>query len=333
MSQNQNQAPQEEATFIVSFVHGRKGIMALEKVIGRFAFPDSKFKPKFGQSWKVSIVGENKPKNTVYFLKGLELIAEAQSEETKIAKPNKQQRVASAAVIDDDIDHSSNWHQRLRAPGIFPMERAMAWLTPVNKPDMSTLAFSLAQRRLDEDEITAANKQDMLTNMDHMARVDRELKALEERLNSFDRYEHRLGEQFFDLTRIINYEKDQIKCDGAAYARLCGKLKHDSENSALRVQVETFKAQLDKRRAAYKDEANANIRLDAEWELADIKERLEHGHNADKKIVEEVHQLYLQKAALHRQHFQYEDALRQAVDALERRFYWLSRYSEIDAMH
>jgi hypothetical protein len=329
MSQNQNQAPQEEATFTVTFVHGKKGLMAFEKVLGRFAFPDSKFKPKLGQSWKVSIVGENKPKNTVYFLKGLELIAEAQLEETNIAKPNKQQRVAPVTANDDDIDLSSNWHQRLRAPGISPMERAAAWLTPVNKPDMSTLAFSLAQRRLDEDEITAANKRDMLTNMDHMARVDSELKALEEHLNGFSRCEHRLGEQFFDLTRIINYEKDQIKRDGAAYARLCGKLKHDGENSALKAQVETFKVQLDKRRAAYKDEANANIRLDAEWELADIKERLEHGHNADKKIVEEVHQLYLQKAALLHQHFQCEDALRQAVDALEWRFYRLSRYSEI----
>lgn len=301
------------ATFNVFFVQGRNGLITRDRVLKRVAFPDRKnpVQPQVGEAWRVSIAGEN-PSKTVYFLTCLERLEEAAPKALVEPKP----------VVKPVAKPTARPETKLRSPGIFPLERARAWLTPA-KADLTNLAFCLAQRRIAGDDLASHHQRRLEAGVSTLESIAAALNRVDDDLRRQCDDVAQLGQRLFtnqrELARL-EQEKAELSRRTLEYARLCKRVKAEPDNDVLKVEVDNYKAELDSRRALFNSQ-----RLAACTEKDQVANDIHWlWHDGDKEQVEVVRGLHEEQCKLWAERQTQEDNLRQAVEDLENRLQQLS---------
>jgi len=275
MSNSKIQTTQSSAKssplFTVKFVAANRGVQTEQRVNGRRAFPDrSGAQPKIGESWTVQVVGEN-PQQSVHFVKCLELVSAplvtAAASHLEVVEYQPAQPVQMRPPL----------MQVLRAPGNTLMARAIAWLSPTDAIDLSTLRFAMAKRCIAGDTTASLLLAQLATTFESAEQQSEMVEIASRAIKSASAHDVRVGEIALGL---FTSRKDmvQLTADKAAlaretldYARLIKQLKAQGETTAaeLVAKVSSVKEALDVKRAAHKEAMAAGKKAlsDAELEL------------------------------------------------------------------
>lgn len=241
------------------------------RVSGRIAFPDRRGpQPKAGETWIVSIAAEN-PKKTVFFLTCHELAPAVDTTptsstnpsstnaapKTSQSKPPAPVKTVSPAPSTPAVETSTLFvPDYLFAPGGDAYEQAKSWMTRVTKTDLTNLRFAHAQLLASSNPVALALLADLgsvVSAVDVAREQVNSLKAQTKRMYSKDLDAAReLYAAKVEMSEVAR-EKGTLAVDTLSYARMVKRIKveGDSASSTLVADAESFKTELDARRAAH----------------------------------------------------------------------------------
>lgn len=325
-------------TFHATFVPADKGLQTEERVNGRRAFPARRgARPKLGETWLVTIDGEN-PNKTVHFVRCIELIcgADAIAQEAPVNTP---------AITGSPVVASVG---KKKAIAIDPVAELITlvnlWLFEPATTDLQNLRLVFAHKCLKRDSYAVTLRDHLQTCKDEVTSLAAQINALVESVRSKNYWEDRTLAERLHLARSemarLKAEAKQLQSDTLAYGRMVQlqkavkRLEDDTKDYAnlmqkLGVPVETSVAELealvtstkealDQRRAAHK-EAMAACKASLEPLELDYVCLNESWEGSDKGDMDEVLELLNEKAAYQSKHDEAVVRLGAALAALKER--------------
>jgi len=238
MSNASNASGNVNAAFRAVFVEAKNGVQTAERINGRRAFPDrSGHQPKVGETWMVTVAGEN-PTRTVHFVECLERI----NEET----PQPAAPVASVIKAQPQV---------VRAPGNDVFARVAAWGAPFKSIALSDLKFTLARRKV-EGDATASTMYAQLGSTMASAKALREVAdTAAGQLKQVYSRDYEVALDLFAARKVMAQllvDKAELAKDTLSYARLVKQLKAKADEQ-LAEQITATKEALDTKRAGHNE--------------------------------------------------------------------------------
>lgn len=335
-----------EETFVTTFVAAKKGMQTGIRIGGRRAFPSrGRPFPKLGETWLVSIAGEN-PAKSVYFVNCIELVAAATKEPkaldsvdngneypaancTNVAIAEKQLTVKAAGV---QISVLANDHTTAL------LQRVESWLVKPKEITFVNLLSGYLQGCVDGDAQASALRETLRSTMGAFDFASSESKRLAEFLRKrYMAVDYELADRLYSARQEMECRKleaHELKLQTLAYARSVRSI--NAQGAAVDKELVTEAAgmqlALDQARAKHKEKMTrtkvALDELELEYLYLDFDQRmLAKGtrmsdfktSDADKESVDEILILLADKATCEAQKVELLARLEVEVNALEER--------------
>ncbi|MBK7840022.1 MAG: hypothetical protein IPJ49_20555 [Candidatus Obscuribacter sp.] len=273
-----------EETFVTTFVAAKKGMQTGIRIGGRRAFPSrGRPFPKLGETWLVSIAGEN-PAKSVYFVNCIELVAAAVKEPkavdhaanfTNVAIAEKQLTADAAGVQTSVIanDHTTALLQRVES-----------WLVKPKEITFGNLLTGYLQGAVDGDAQASELRETLKSTMSTFDLVCAEGKRLAQLMTK--RYmvvDYELADRLYSARKEMECRKleaRELQLQTLAYARSVRLVKAQGVGVDKKLVAEAADLQLalDQARAKHKEKMTrtkvALEELELEYLYLDFDQRM-----------------------------------------------------------